>query len=219
MAAPSDNTAEYSQSFALFLQIVNLSCILPCIIMKMPQVLLLYRSKKTTGLSLMSILLEFYLYTVHFLYFFVNDYALMSYVEYAFLLIQDVMLIAFYLFFNDMVDARALLCTSLYTFSSLAIAAEMTPDWLPAFLLSICLPISVTSKGLQISAIVSAQDSSKVSLLTWTIASLTTFGRMITLVFDKYDQLVLFGYFVGFLMNSLVCCAIIYYKSSPKKFK
>ncbi|XP_071835324.1 solute carrier family 66 member 3-like [Apostichopus japonicus] len=219
MDQTTESSTNYSRNLTLFLQVLNILCIVPCIVMKVPQVSLLWRSKKTTGLSLMSILLEFYVYTVHFLYFFINEYALMSYVEYTFLLVQDVMLIAFYLFFNDMIDARVFISTSLYTFGSIAIATGITPVWLPSFLLSVCLPISVSSKGLQIRAIINAGDSSRVSLVTWAIAFLTTLGRMITLAFDKGDQLVMFGYLVGMCLNFLVCCAIIYYKPSPKKFK
>ncbi|XP_071807447.1 solute carrier family 66 member 3-like [Asterias amurensis] len=201
---------------ALF--ILNLFSIVPCVVMKIPQVWTLYTLKTARGISFTSIFLELLSHTVFMMYMFVLAKPLMQYAEYIFLVTQEWVVILLILNYSDQLDIRVIALSSLYFLSTTIIGGDLTPRWFPTFLLALSTPISVCSAMFQIVAIYQSKDSGSVSFLSWFIAWATGFARILT-SFLTGEFVVLASYVPTNILRVIGCATILYYRPSPKKFR
>lgn len=134
-------------------------------------------------------------YSVSTLYNFTNGYRWMNYFEYVILLIQDYILVAIVLFYRGEITRKTIYITLAYV----SVVALFVFGILPKNMLTLLivsarivhkvvklhqiyfqpgtLPMSATSKILQLVEIIKAKDSNSISSITWFISAFTNLSE------------------------------------------
>jgi len=89
--------------------------------------------------------------------------------------------------------------------------------YIAVIFLQIGTPIAWYSKALQCWTIVSNKNAGQVSAMTWTMNSIATAARLITLLLSIWDKLVMTSLAVSFILNSSVAIAAHVYRQKIKK--
>nr|CAH0100327.1 unnamed protein product [Daphnia galeata] len=187
--------------YTLSLGFANISKIVLCIILKVPQIIHLVNSKSTTGLSLPGTLLELTTFTIGLCYNAFNGYALSSYLEYPFLVGQDLLVLILVLHYRSQISPKWFAAFGAYSAVVYALIAGMFPAALLVTLMSLCTPISAMSKLAQLRAMYTSQNSECVSVLTWSIAVYMGLTRIITTLNYGLDVPLLVNYSVSLILS------------------
>lgn len=124
------------------------------------------------------LLMETCSYTVSMLYNYTNDYAILNYLEYPILLLQEYVLVYFVLKYKELLEAKnTKLYIGLYWAIFLFFALRLAPSWILVVLIPFTTPVSASSKVLQLIAILRSKDSQTVSLMTWFISAFTNLSE------------------------------------------
>jgi uncharacterized protein with PQ loop repeat len=151
-----------------------------------------------------------------FSYNFRNGYALLSYMEYPIILIQEIVLIIFVMHYKLCLNIYGLIGTIIYTLIAAGLLLGTLPLGLIAFLVPLCTPIGASSKVVQLMEILKTKNSESVSVLTWFISAFTNFTRVFTISMDSADLTLLLNFTVNVVLSSSVMVAAYLYKH-PKK--
>ncbi|XP_070556900.1 solute carrier family 66 member 3-like [Ptychodera flava] len=206
-----------SQVGGVVLQVLNFTCVLPCIALKVPQIWRILQTKSTKGVSITSVLLEWACFAVILVYQFANGYPIESYAEWILLNIQELILVMLVMFYQNFSIFKIFILGMIYMAYSISSALDVIPMWILAGMMSFITPCSASSKVLQIQKIISSQDSGSVSLMTWLASTYVAAGRVITTYIQTGDIPLIINYTVAALLNAgLVVCIIVY---SPSKKK
>ncbi|XP_034943267.1 solute carrier family 66 member 3 [Chelonus insularis] len=197
-----------------FLSIITITA---CFVIKVPQILNLFAAKSVTGISLFSLILELFSYTVTASYNYTNGYAVLSYMEYPIIIIQEYVLIFLVLNYLNKINRSTICIVILYFIITVSFLMQILPKTILTILAPMCTPISASSKIVQLLAIIRAQNSESVSLLTWFISTFTNLTRVFTVWMDSADKLLLGNFIISVLLSSSVMIATIYYKPKSKK--
>ncbi|TSV02055.1 PQ-loop repeat-containing protein 3 [Bagarius yarrelli] len=197
----------------LLLHFANFSTLFACMVLKLPQILVVMRAKSTTGVSLNSLLLELTGFIVFVSYQMYYDYPPPLYLEYPILIAQDIVLLILILHYN-----RNMKHSLLYAAAFVGGWKLLTMEkWIIDMATSVCTLISAGSKLLQLQCLWRSRDSSRVSTLTWALASYSCMARIFTTTVTTGDTQVLIRYVAMAVLNLWVTATVIYYKPSAKK--
>ncbi|XP_035667299.1 solute carrier family 66 member 3-like [Branchiostoma floridae] len=185
----------------------SLSCIVFCVVLKLPQIGAIWSSKSTRGVSLQSTLLEWFCYAVMMCYHFVNEYPLSTYAEYLFLNMQDMVLVLIILHFGDRPMMEALLYITGYVAIVLVLS---TSSAVSNIMISLVLPLSMTSKLIQLRALWASRDASSVSSTTWFIAFYSCVARIFTTIVQTGDIPVLLTQSISSVLNCTIGLSVVY---------
>ncbi|XP_078699339.1 solute carrier family 66 member 3-like isoform X2 [Branchiostoma floridae x Branchiostoma belcheri] len=164
-----------SVAIEVLVSFASLSCIVLCVVLKLPQIAAIWSSKSAKGVSLQSTLLEWFCYAVMMCYHFVNEYPLSTYAEYLFLNIQDLALVLIILYFQDRLGLEALLYITGYF---IIVSVLSTSLAVAKIMINFVLPMSMASKLIQLRALWTSRDASSVSPTTWFIAFYSCVGPL-----------------------------------------
>ncbi|KAK4004484.1 solute carrier family 66 member 3 [Daphnia magna] len=187
--------------YSLLITFANISTIVLCIVLKIPQIISLVGSKNTTGLSLPGTLLELTSFTIGLCYSVSSGYALSSYLEYPFLVGQDLLLLALVLHYSKQISPTWFAILGAYAAVVYALTTGLFPNGLLITLMSLCTPISAASKLAQLRTMHVSQNSKSVSVLTWSIAAYTCITRIFTTLDRGFDAPLLANYSVSLILN------------------
>ena len=187
------------------------------LVLKLPQIVAVLRSGSADGLSLQSLLLECTAFTVNFCYSSAHGYPLDSYVEYALLVPQDLLLILLTLRLAGRLSAGWVAALVAAGAVAAGLASGAAPLPVLSLMLSCALPVGFSSKLVQLRAIVSSGDARAVSLLTWLLAALTCLTRIVTTLAETRDATLLTSFSVNLVLNSLVATAAFTYRHGPQQ--
>ncbi|XP_011305164.1 PQ-loop repeat-containing protein 3 [Fopius arisanus] len=188
-----------------------------CFILKIPQLWNLMVVKSAAQIPLSGLALELISYTVMASYNYINGYALMSYLEYPVILVQQLVLIYFVLKYRNQINTTSILFATCYFLLSICIFIQVIPKAVFTFLTPMCTPISVSSKIVQLVAIFRAKNAESVSLLTWCISAFTNMTRIFTIWVDSADYLLLANFIISTLLSSSIMFLAMYYKYRRKQ--
>ncbi|XP_078041464.1 solute carrier family 66 member 3 [Augochlora pura] len=197
--------------------ILSLITIGMCFILKIPQILNLLSSKSADQISIVSLLLELTSYTVMTSYNYTNGYSVLSYLEYPIILLQEYILIFLVLKHLNKLNTFFIMFTGLYFITSASLALQIIPKIVLTFLAPMCTPISVSSKILQLLAILRAKNADSVSPITWFISAFTNLTRVFTIWMDSADTFLLGNFMISTLLSSSIMVSAIYYRMKPVK--
>ncbi|XP_030838727.1 mannose-P-dolichol utilization defect 1 protein homolog 2-like [Strongylocentrotus purpuratus] len=217
MSATMDN--QRSANVEVILSILNFLCIAPNIFVKVPQMRNIVKTGSVRGLNLKAFMMETVVYMVGMLYYFTNDFPFLAYAEYVALEIQALFMVLIFLHYADDLDVRILPIAALFFLVTAIIGSGSVPVSIISFLFSMNMPLQAGSKLLALNTIYRAKNSGSASLLMWSISGLTSTGRIATTLMTKPDLLVLTNFTVAACLSFTVCCAIIVYRPSEKKFE
>ncbi|XP_014485449.1 PREDICTED: PQ-loop repeat-containing protein 3 isoform X2 [Dinoponera quadriceps] len=144
-----------------------------CFVLKIPQILNLMYVKSADEISMLGLFLELTSYTVMTSYNYTNGYAVLSYLEYPIILIQEYILIFLVLKYLNKINMWAFVYTIIYFTLSSCLLLEFVPKVVLTFLAPMCTPISASSKVIQLLVILRAKNAESVAPLTWFISAFT----------------------------------------------
>ncbi|KAK3599854.1 hypothetical protein CHS0354_022426 [Potamilus streckersoni] len=191
--------------------LLSLSVISLCFVVKFPQIWIIFKSRDTRSLSFESVLLEQCGYSIMLSYSFAMDYPLSTYFEYTFLVLQDMVLIMLMLHTNDSFSWKLIPSFLLYFAVYTTIAYRLVPDAVLKFAMSLGTPLSIFSKSTQILTLYRRKDPGQLSLTTWAIVSYGCLARFFTTAVKTGDIFVLLNFGTGAALNLTVVSMIIYY--------
>ncbi|XP_006624877.1 solute carrier family 66 member 3 [Apis dorsata] len=197
------------QQLADFLSLITIGM---CFILKIPQILNLLTAKSANQISIVSLLLELTSYTVMTSYNFTNGYSVLSYLEYPIILFQEYILIFLVLKYLNKINIFSILVSILYIAISISLAMQLIPKFVLTILAPLCTPISVSSKIIQLLAIIRAKNADTVSPITWFISAFTNLTRVFTIWMDSADILLLGNFIISVILSSSIMFFAIYYK-------
>ncbi|KAF7270768.1 hypothetical protein GWI33_016274 [Rhynchophorus ferrugineus] len=155
-------------------------------------------------------------YTVMISYNFRNGYALLSYLEYPIILIQEFILIFLVLKYKDFLNIYTLVASMVYFSIAASFLIGVVPLGLLSFLVPLCTPVGASSKVIQLAEILRTKNAQSVSILTWLISAFTNFTRVFTITMESADLSLLLNFSLNTFLSSSVMIAAIAYKNPPK---
>jgi len=198
----------------------NFTTIIVCSVNKIPQLLTLYKTKSPVGVSVTGVIFELFGYCISYSYNVFQEYPLSTYMEYPFLLVQDVVLILYIFYLLGQLDvlkfgALGLLAIIFYGF----IQGIPHPSTLQ-ILIKLVAPISASSKLVHLKEIWTTRNSESVSVPTWLIAAYSCATRIVTTLMTTGDGSLLTNYFTAFFLNLAIIGSALYFKErNPPKEK
>ncbi|XP_074642847.1 solute carrier family 66 member 3-like [Tubulanus polymorphus] len=191
--------------------------VIACLFLKVPQIYNILKSGSSKGLSLPSVMMEFWCYTVNLTYGLANSYPLSTYFEYTLLVLQDVIVLILIVHYRKMFQPFMLFGAVVYLALSISIALGFWPKVIMGLIISMNMPMICGSKLTQFYKIYSSKKAGQVSLVSWSIASCTSGTRIVTTLLLTGDVVLMSNFVVGFLLNLTNAIAIIYYGRVDKK--
>ncbi|XP_046996821.1 solute carrier family 66 member 3 [Schistocerca americana] len=195
--------------------VLSIITITLCLVLKIPQILNLLKVKSAVGINLYGLLLELTSYTIMASYNFCNDYALLSYMEYPIILVQEIILIYLVLKYKNMVNTLSFAIFGIYLGLTSAFLTGVLPKTILSILVPLCTPVSASSKVVQLLEILRTKNAASVSVLTWFLSAFTNLTRVYTIFLDSADITLLSNFIISVILSSSVMVAAIVYKK-PK---
>ncbi|XP_033738716.1 mannose-P-dolichol utilization defect 1 protein homolog [Pecten maximus] len=208
--------AEISSAVDALCNFLSLTCVVTCLMLKVPQMLAILRSKSTQSLSLTSVLVEECAYSVILSYNFAKGYPLPAYFEYTFLVFQDLILITLMLHYNRKLSIQTVFFFIVYFIFYWCLAFGVFPEIILNTAMSGVTGLTMFSKGTQIKTLYQNKEPGQISQTSWTIAAYGALVRMLTSSLQTRDVVVFINNTVSASMNITMVCMLIYYKQKPK---
>jgi len=184
---------------------------LACVVLKLPQLFSVVRAGSATGISTSAIMLEMWSFGAMLSYQFAQGFPVMQYVEYAFLMVQELPLLFLVLKYNRSINLTSFAYLAAFFAVYGAVLTGKTSSDFNALLISANTPISAMSKIMQLASIISAKSAGSVSKTTWSLAAYTCVARFITLSMEKPDMSLLGAYVIAGVLNVTIVLACLYY--------
>nr|XP_022906985.1 PQ-loop repeat-containing protein 3-like [Onthophagus taurus] len=165
------------ETTADFLSVITIAI---CFILKIPQIITVLKLKHARGINLIGLLMELTSYTIMLSYNFRNGYALLTYMEYPIILIQNLSLILLVMYFKGYLNIYAVIGAGIYFTFAAAFILGIVPMSVLSYLVPMCTPIGASSKVVQLLEMVRLKNADSVSLLTWFISAFTNASKFLT---------------------------------------
>lgn len=204
-------------SISYICDVISIATIATCFILKVPQILRLHKTKSPVGLSINSLLLELTSYTIMMSYNYANGYSLLLYLEYPIIVCQQLVLIYLIQSYSNGLTSGFYFGAAIYFAFCALVLSEVVSLFVLSCLAPLCTPVSVSSKLVQLAAILRTGNAESVSTFTWFLSALTNFARFFTIWMETADVLLLGNLFISTLLSSSIMSAAIYYKYRPRK--
>ncbi|KAJ8924657.1 hypothetical protein NQ315_000808 [Exocentrus adspersus] len=201
------------QHLSNLLSVITISV---CFILKVPQILTILRAKSAKGINVVALLMELSSYTIMTSYNYRNGYAILTYLEYPIILIQEYILVMCVLHYKSMLNIGTLIGAGIYFSIAASFIFGIVPLGLLTFLVPLCTPIGASSKVVQLAEILKNKNAESVSVLTWFISAFTNFTRVFTVAVESMDLTLLLNFSVNTFLSTSVMVAAYVYKH-PKK--
>ncbi|XP_052776087.1 solute carrier family 66 member 3-like isoform X2 [Mya arenaria] len=170
---------------------LSLTVVSLCIIMKVPQIWSAFKTGNTHGISLKSVLLEQTGYSIMLSYSFAMEYPVTTYLETAFLLVQNFFMLALIVYTRDLLSPKVILILAVYL------------SW-------------VSSKFAQILDLYRQKEPGRLSAMTWSIAGYGCFVRVLTNIVQTGDWFIVLNFSCGATLNTTIVAMILYYTHQKK---
>ncbi|CAH0382821.1 unnamed protein product [Bemisia tabaci] len=187
-----------------------------CCVLKVPQIMSLLRVKSSAGISLTSLGLELSSYTTTMLYNYVNGYALLSYLEYPIILLQEIVLIALVLNYSNKLNRSTFFLSLVYFSYLIGFATGIFPPKILMLIIPLCTPVSLSSKSIQLWEILRTHDVESLSVVSWLISALTNFARVFTIAMDSADRILLANVTLSTALSLCIMFSVMYFGKKKK---
>jgi len=158
------------------------------------------------------VMVELLGYTIVLGYNVVQGYPLASFMEYVFLVVQDIFLLIVILHYVGLLDTLKLGLIGLYIAMFYGFTEGIPHANVLPFLMKFATPCSASSKILQLRKIWETKNSQTVAVTTWLIAAYTCVSRITTNLLLTGDVPLLINYSIGLLLNTLVIGSAMYFR-------
>ncbi|XP_018320910.1 mannose-P-dolichol utilization defect 1 protein homolog [Agrilus planipennis] len=198
------------QSISNFLSIIT---IFSCFILKIPQIINILRVKNAHGISLIGLCMELFSYTTMFSYNFRNHYAILTYLEYPIILIQELILITITFYYKNFFNIGFFAGASIYCSMAFGMLYGIIPREFLTFLVPLCTPIGASSKVIQLLEILRSGTAESVSILTWFLSAFTNATRIFTILMDSSDMVLLLNFSINTMLSASIMITAYFFKA------
>eukprot|EP00092_Neocalanus_flemingeri_P015248 GFUD01016478.1.p1 GENE.GFUD01016478.1~~GFUD01016478.1.p1 ORF type:complete len:205 (-),score=35.44 GFUD01016478.1:83-697(-) len=191
-------------------------CIIANAYCKLPQIKTIYQSQVVGGLSLTSILIELYCHGCQFGFYVSESYPILEYLEYPLLVLQNFTLL---LLVGDVSGSllQSFKYITVFTTFIAIIGGGFFSKSTILMVMSLNIPIGVSAKLAQISAIRTAGSSDNVSYVAYLINALTGAARLYTHLLSRGETMVLANFAVMICANIGVIATIRFFRGTKLK--
>ncbi|XP_073975193.1 solute carrier family 66 member 3 [Rhodnius prolixus] len=200
----------------LISDVLSIITISMCLFIKVPQIMSIHKLKHARGMNIYGLLMELSSYSVMASYNFVNGYALLSYLEYPIIIIQQYVLIYLVLFYQNLIGSKAVAGALTYTLIVTSFLTKFIPSTILLFIVPLCTPVSLSSKAVQLWEILKKWNADSVSVSTWVISALSNASRIYTIYMDSSDLLLLSNFILSTFMSATVAITAFMLQKSHK---
>ncbi|RZF48084.1 hypothetical protein LSTR_LSTR002150 [Laodelphax striatellus] len=185
-----------------------------CFVLKFPQIINIYRLKTASGINIYGLLLELSSYTTTACYNFVNEYALLSYMEYPIIILQEFILIFFVLRYMELINAKSVSIFVVYMTITCAFLSKLIPPSALTYMIPLCTPVSLSSKAIQLWEILWTGRAESVSVTSWLISAFTNFTRVFTIYMDSADAILLTNFILSTALSTSIAVSTVILNST-----
>ncbi|KAI6303433.1 hypothetical protein MCOR29_010727 [Pyricularia oryzae] len=208
---PSDTTCvKLAVSKGLGIGIIAASSIV-----KVPQIIKLVNSKSASGVSFLSYLLETSAYLIGLAYNFRSGFPFSTYGETALILVQNVVISLLVLNYSGRQGVAALLVAALASSAATLFSEAMVDMKTMGYLQAGAGVLGVASKVPQIVAIWQQGGTGQLSAFAVFNYLAGSLSRIFTTLQEVDDQLILYGFVAGFVLNLVLAVQMVVYWSAP----
>ncbi|XP_064383160.1 solute carrier family 66 member 3-like [Halichondria panicea] len=179
--------------------------------MKFPQIIAIFSSKASKGLSARGYWMEIVGYLIGSSYGYFHGFHISTYGEAILLAMQSAVIIAGVVYYGRQWSLENAVYVVLLFLFCIGAVLKVIPANVLYILLLCALPLSAGSKLIQIMKIRSLQSQGDVSKLMWGLAAYGCAARLFTVLVEVKDAQVFLNFLVSLILNTIVVLQCIYY--------
>ncbi|XP_034230659.1 mannose-P-dolichol utilization defect 1 protein homolog [Thrips palmi] len=192
--------------------------IMGSVMVKVPQILKIWNARSGEGISLAGVLLDLSAITANVAYSFVLKYPFSAWGEGMFLVVQTAVIAALVLHFGGR-PAGAVTFSAVYVAILGALLSGYTPMPVLTFLQSMCVPVVILGKTIQIRSNYQNGSTGQLSAATVLMLLAGSLARIFTSQKETGDALLVFTYMVAATLNAITAAQLFYYWNADKDKK
>lgn len=187
--------------------------ILGSLLVKVPQILKIFKSQSGTGINIFSVTLDLAAITIHMAYNFVKGFPFSSWGDTLFLAVQTVIIGALVLWYNK-ATIQSLLYLIIYLVVCYVLMGGLTPIDVLWSLTSVNIVIVVAGKGIQAWTNYKNGNTGQLAAVTLIMLMGGSLARIFTSIQETGDPIVIITYIASSAVNSLLVFQLVYYWNS-----
>lgn len=189
---------------------LGLGIILGSVLVKLPQIVKIYRGKSGEGVSLLSVTLDLCAITIYMSYSFVKQFPFSAWGDSAFLAVQTLVIGALILHYGKK-TTTALGYILLYTIACYILASGITPVKLLWTLQGFNIPLLLVGKLSQAVTNYKNGHTGQLSAATIFMLFFGSLARIFTSVQETGDSMVILTYIASTAANAVIVFQLLYY--------
>lgn len=198
--------------------VLNVTVVILGSVLKIPQIIELYKSKSSKGISIWGNFLDLICFITGLGYGYSLSYPIHAYAENIFLTIQEISLIYLAILYGKVTDMVTLTTFVLLVAFYLGTILSLVPVVVFQTLMAVILLVVVVGKVIQIRSVVLIKSAGSVSVISWAIGAYICITRVFTtLVLTPNDVQVMVNYTVGIPLHIIMLMLLFYYGHPEKK--
>ncbi|XP_050306998.1 mannose-P-dolichol utilization defect 1 protein homolog [Anthonomus grandis grandis] len=199
-------------------KVLGLGLILGSILVKVPQIVKIIKSKSGEGINLFSVSLDLTAITIYMAYSFVNGFPFSSWGDTFFLAIQTVLIGSLVLYYSGKV-AESILYLALYLVACFVLMGGVTPINVLWTLTSINIIIVVMGKLLQARTNYMNGHTGQLAAITLVMLFAGSLARIFTSIQETGDTIAILTYVASTAANAVLVIQLVYYWKATEQMK
>ncbi|XP_068141730.1 mannose-P-dolichol utilization defect 1 protein homolog [Drosophila tropicalis] len=199
---------------ALLSKGLGLAIIAGSLLVKVPQVLKILKSKSGEGINLMGVMLDLLAITIHMSYNFMNGYPFSSWGDTTFLALQTVAIGALVIFYNGK-KLPSLLFLLGYALLLYVLNSGLTPMKILGTAQNCNIPILLVGKLSQAFTNYKAGSTGQLSAATCFMMFAGSLARIFTSIQETGDRTIIITFIASSFANGVIVAQLLYYWNKP----
>uniref|UniRef100_A0A6B2G318 Mannose-P-dolichol utilization defect 1 protein homolog (Trinotate prediction) n=1 Tax=Myxobolus squamalis TaxID=59785 RepID=A0A6B2G318_MYXSQ len=213
------HTIEGKCLIAVLSKLIGLTILFGSIIIKVPQIVVLYRNWSSIGINPLSILFETISGILLIFYCRINQFELISYGEIISLFFQNVIILYLILIINKKSQQIIFLTSSLVLVFSFLFVDIFTKEFIYVAYLYLTFPLSMTGKLLQLYTLFKSGDARNYSIFTSLLMPIGSVARICTTIVEHNDLLMIISHTIPAILNFCMLGLCVKYSINSKDSK
>ncbi|OWR49652.1 mannose-P-dolichol utilization defect 1 protein homolog [Danaus plexippus] len=188
------------------------------VLVKVPQILKILKSKSAEGINIYGVYLELFAITANFAYSYVMNFPFSAWGEGTFLAIQTAVIAALVLYYGGS-SGKAISFISMYIALVSAVVSGFAPKDLLWTLQAVNVPIIVAAKSIQVITNYRNGSTGQLSAVTCFLLFGGSIARIFTSIQETGDFIIILNYCVSTLTNGIIVLQLFWYWNVDKTSK
>lgn len=200
---------------ALLSKGLGIGIIAGSVLVKVPQIMKILKSKSAEGLSIVSVLLDLMAITFHMSYSFVSGFPFSAWGDGTFLAIQTAAIAALVFLYGHRSGGKSLIFIAIYAIFVYVLMGGLTPAKFLWTAQGFNVPILLTGKLSQAFTNFRNGSTGQLSAATCLMLFFGSLARIFTSVQETGDTMMIITYCVSTFANAVIVAQLLYYWNKP----